>query len=348
MNSPTRFGVVGLDHWYSAIPLAQAVAGDPRAELVAVADLSIDRANEVAAKTGEPRTTTSFQEVIEDESIDVIASFVSVDQNPDVCVAAARAGKHIVSVKPLARTLAEADRIVQAVNAAGVTFTPGESRSRSADQNQLLHEWVTSGRIGRVTSASFALVGGLPRSWPDATDPGWWADPARVPGGGWIDHSLYQIDRMRWLLGEQVAEVSGRVANLLHPDLPVEDYGHAILRFDGGSITTIEDTWSGPAGGWRITTSIIGTDGAIALDTSTGLVSVMETSGPHKGWHHFKSPSDHTVGLDAILRAATGQGHLATVEDAWENLAATVAFYEAAASASIVAPAHLRDRVATS
>ena len=344
MSETVRFGFVGLDHWYSAIPLAKAVAADPRTELVAIADLSIDRAREVAEQSGGPRVTTSFQEVIDDESIDVIASFVSVDQNPDVCIAAAAAGKHIVSVKPLARTLEEADRIVAAVNAAGVTFTPGESRSRAADQNQLLKQWVSSGRIGRVTSASFALVGSLPQGWPGAEGSGWWTDPERAPGGGWIDHSLYQIDRMRWLLGEEVTQVSGQVANLLHPDLAVEDYGHAILRFEGGSIATVEDTWSGPAGGWRITTSIIGTEGAIALDTSTGLVSVLETAGPVTGWHHFTSPSDHTVGLDAIVAAATGGGALARVEDAWENLAATVAFYEAAASGSVVAPRHLRDR----
>jgi predicted dehydrogenase len=345
MTAPVRFGVVGLDHWYSAIPLARAVAADHRTELVAIADDSPERAAEVAAGTGGPRTTTSYEEVLADGSIDVIASFVSVDRNPDVCVAAARAGKHIVSVKPLALTLDEADRIVEAVNAAGVTFTPGEARSRSAEQNQLLHDWVAGGRIGRVTSATFQLVGGLPKGWPDApNDGGWWVDPERAPGGGWIDHSLYQIDRMRWLLGEEVTEISGRVANLLHPELRVEDYGHAILRFDGGSVTTIEDTWSGPPGGWRISTTILGTEGAIALDTSTGLVSVTEAKGARPGWQHFTSPPDHTVGLDAILDTVSGEKVLATVEDAWENLAVATAFYQAAAAGTVVGPRHLRDR----
>jgi predicted dehydrogenase len=345
MSAPLRFGFVGLDHWYSAIPLAKAVAADSRTEIAAIADLSLDRAQEVSAQTGGARATTSFQELIEDESIDVIASFVSVDQNPEVAVAAAAAGKHIVSVKPLARTLAEADRIVAAVNAAGVTFTPGESRSRAAEQNKLLHEWVTSGRIGRVVSASFALVGRLPQGWPGASDAGWWVEPGRAPGGGWIDHSLYQIDRMRWLLGEEIVEASGTVANLVHADLPVEDYGHAVLRFEGGSISSVEDTWSGPEGAWRITTSIIGEEGAIALDTATGFVSVFEAGNAAGGWQHFQSPSDHTVGLDSIIAAATGAGALATVEDAWENLSATVAFYEAAASGSPVAPQHLGARV---
>ena len=345
MSSPVRFGIVGLDHWYSAIPLAEGLAAHPGAELVGIADLDISRAEEVAAKTGSPRVTSDLRELIADPDIDVIASFVSVDRNPEICIAAAEAGKHIVSIKPLARTLEEADAIVAAVRKAGVVFIPGESRSRSSELNQLLHKWVAGGRFGRITSASFSLSGGLPQGWPGLASPGWWADAARAPGGGWIDHSLYQIDRMRWLLGEEVAEISGRAANLVHTELAVEDYGHAILRFDGGAMTTIEDTWSGPAGGWRITTSIIGTSGAVAVDTASGLISIFDAENEYDGWIHVAAPSDDSVGIESILAAVAGEGDpIAGVEDAWENLSACLAFYEASASGSVVEPAHLRER----
>jgi predicted dehydrogenase len=342
MSSPIRFGVVGLDHWYSAIPLAKSIAAHPDAELVGIADLDIARAEEVAAQTGGPRVTDELHALIADDSIDVIASFVSVDQNPDIVVAAADAGKHIVSVKPLARSLEDASRIVEAVNRNGVAFIGGESRAREAGQNQLLHEWITGGRLGRITSAQFSLSGGLPMGWPGSSDPGWWADPERAPGGGWIDHSLYQIDRMRWLLGEEVAEVSGRVANLKYPNLAVEDYGHAILRFDGGAIASVEDTWSGPTGGWRIATSIVGEKGSVFLDTTTGLIGLLETEGAFDGWLQIKSPPDHTTGIDSILAAVRDPSQaIGTVEDAWENYAVCVAFYEAAASGTVVAPRHL-------
>ncbi|MFC4245298.1 Gfo/Idh/MocA family protein [Gryllotalpicola reticulitermitis] len=346
MSTPITFGVIGLDHWYSAIPLAKAVAAHPDAVLAGIADTDIARAQEVAAQTGDPAVTDDLFKLIEDDSIDVIASFASVDQNPDIVVAAAEAGKHIVSIKPLALTLAEADRIRAAVHKAGVVFVPGESRSRGADQNRWLKDYVESGKLGRITSAQFSLSGSLPMSWPGGEhDGGWWVDPKRGPGGGWVDHSLYQIDRMRWLLGEEVAEVSGRVANLVHRDLAVEDYGHAIVVFDGGAIASIEDTWSGPAGGWRIATSIVGTSGSLHLDTSTGMIAVLETDGTHQGWVQLVSPSDHTVGLEEILTSVRGpEKAIATVDDAWENLAAAIAFYEAAASGTAVRPPHLRDQ----
>jgi predicted dehydrogenase len=348
MSAPIRFGVVGLDHWYSAIPLAKSIAAHPDAELVGIADLDIARAKEVAADTGDPTVTDDLHALIADDSIDVIASFVSVDRNPEIVVAAANAGKHIVSVKPLALSLDEASRIVEAVNRNGVAFIGGESRSREAPQNQLLREWIGGGRLGRITSAQFSLSGGLPMGWPGASDAGWWVDPQRSPGGGWIDHSLYQIDRMRWLLGEEVAEISGRIANLRHPDLAVEDYGHAILRFDGGAIATVEDTWSGPKGGWRISTSIVGEKGSVFLDTTTGLIGLLETEGSFDGWLQIKSPADHTTGIDSILAAARNPSSaIGTVEDAWENYAVCVAFYEAAATGGIVQPQHLRSLVTT-
>jgi predicted dehydrogenase len=223
---------------------------------------------------------------------------------------------------------------------------PGESRSREAAQNQLLKEWVSSGRLGTITSAQFSLSGGLPIGWPGGVqDGGWWADPDRAPGGGWIDHSLYQIDRMRWLLGEEVATVSGQVANLVYPELGVEDYGHAILRFDGGAMASVEDTWSGPAGGWRIATSIVGTKASVHLDTTTGMIGLLEVDGAHQGWVQLTSPSDHTVGIDSILQAVRDpESALSTVEDAWENLSVCVSFYEAARTGTVQSPQHLRDR----
>lgn len=341
MAGPVRFAVVGLDHWYSAVPLARHLADRDDTTLVAISDRSIDRAREIAAPLGDIKVTDSGQELIEDPSIDVIVSFVSVDENPDVCIAAAAAGKHIISVKPLARTLAEATRIVEAVRAAGVVFLPSESRGREAAQSRRIYDWVRDGQLGRIVSATLTLAGGLPHGWPGSDDPGWWVDPKRSPGGGWIDHAIYQIDTMRWLLGEEVVGVSGRTANLRHKDLAVEDYGHAILEFSGGAIVTVEDTWSAPRGAHRVTTSILGTDGAVLTDSLTAQISLYGSAGTFDGWTHGKSGSTLSQGIDSMLSAIAGGPQLATVADAWENLSTCVAFYDAAAAGNTVAPAHL-------
>jgi predicted dehydrogenase len=193
-------------------------------------------------------------------------------------------------------------------------------------------------------SGNFTLMGSLPQGWPGGpADGGWWADPARVPGGGWVDHAIYQIDRLRWLLGERVVSVSGRTANLVHTDIDVEDYGHAILEFEGGAVVSIEDTWSAPAGSWRITSVLVGTNGALNIDTLNQQMSVFR-AGDHPGWTSESAPPDNSDLVQPLIDQITGHAEtsLGTVEDAWENLAISIAFYEAAASGTAVRPAQLK------
>jgi predicted dehydrogenase len=343
MPDKIRFAIVGLDHWYTAIDLAEKLAKHPEVDLVGIADRNGDHVKQVAEKAGVTRTSTDLNEFVDDPDIDAIGSFVTVDQNPDVVIRAAQAGKHIVSVKPLARTLEEATRIVDAVRRSGVVFIPAETRSRESAQNQRLYSLVRSGKLGTVVSGNFALCGSLPVRWPgEAADGGWWADPQKGPGGGWIDHSIYQIDLLRWVLGERVVTVTGRAANLVHKDLGVEDYGHAIIEFEGGAIFSLEDTWSGPAGGWSVSSSLIGTDGVINIDSVSGTFSQYTGQGEAKGWQHEKLTADTADPIAPIVKHLRGeQAALGGVEDAWENLAVARAFYDSAANGTVVTPERL-------
>jgi len=338
-GKPVRLAIVGLDHWYSAFSLADAAAQHPGAELVAISDADEGRARQLAERVGVERTTARHEELIEDAEIGVIASFVSVDQNPGVCTAAARAGKHLLSVKPLALDHEGATEILQAVREAGVVFLPAESRGRAAAGNQQLKAWVDERKFGRLLTASYSLWSGLPKSWPDNPDSGWFIDPARAPGGGWIDHSIYQIDLLRWLLGDEVREVSGRMANLKYPDLAFEDYGTATITFQGGLIATIEDTWLCPPTGGRTSWALVGTEGAAAFDALSAKLSLAGDFAPFTGWVHTAPQSPFTEGLDHLLALVRGEVEpVATVEDAWRNLAVCRAFYDAARSGGSVTP----------
>jgi predicted dehydrogenase len=340
MPEQIRVALVGLDHWYTAIELAKGFAAHPEIDLVAIADRNEAHARQVAADAGVDRVTTDLQELIAEPGIDLIASMVTVDQNPSVVIPAARAGKHILSVKPLARTLEEATKVLEAVRESGVVFIPAETRARESSQNQELYRLVRDGALGNLVSGNLTVMGSLPVPWPGETaDGGWWADARHVPGGGWIDHAIYHIDLLRWLLGEEVVAVSGRAGNLVHTHLSVEDYGHAILQFEGGSIFSVEDTWSGPAGAWRNEISLVGTRGAISIDTLTGQLSTFGVDSGTAGWIHTQTPRETRNSIDPIIARLRGEETaLGTVEDAWMNLAASIAFYDAAGSGSTVAP----------
>lgn len=335
-----RFAIVGLDHWYSAISLAKSLMNHPRVELVGIADASEARAREIAEQIGLSEYTADMHKYINDDSIDAIGSFVTVDRNPEIVIAAAGAGKGIVSVKPFANTPVEGTRIVQAVEKAGVVFIPAETRLRQTELNQHIKQLIDGGELGTIVSGNFTLISSLPQNWPGApADGGWWADPTKVPGGGWIDHSIYQIDRVRWLTGEKIVTVTGRMGNLIHKHLGVEDYGHAIVEMENGASFSIEDTWSGPAGSWRITSVLIGTDSVISLDS---LSPNMETF-REGGWTTQPLLPDDAEMVDPLVDHLTGAGTTSYggVVDAWENLAVSLAFYESAKSGRPVDVAQL-------
>lgn len=339
-----RIGMVGLDHWYTAVPLAEELAARDDVELVAIVHDDSAKAEALGLRVGVSRIGTEPGEIVDDPSIDAVCSFVSVDRNPSICVAAARAGKHLMSIKPVALTLPEASRVVTAVSESGVVFLPAESRMRTSPHNLRLRQWIAEGRIGDVLSATFSMWAPLPRGWQGSADPGWFVDPDRAPGGGWIDHSVYHIDALRWLLDSEVDEVFGSHAKLKYAELGVEDYGHALLRFSNGTLATIEDTWLAPAGGSRISMSLVGRNGAISYDSLSGRLSVAgecfaEKEPPFDGWVHAAPGSFIAGGVDEWLSAIRGSGTCpGTVDDAWSNLAVCRAFYDAAATGGWVRP----------
>ncbi len=372
--SPLRVGVVGLDHWYWAFSFAGAVAEHAGAAIVAVVDADAERAQMYARRYGVERVTTRMDEVIADGAIDLIASFISVEQNPAVCIAAARADKHILSVKPLARTLPEATAIREAVRAQGVHFIPAESTWLLSEQNRQLREWIVEGRLGEILTASFSLWSSLPRSWPNederitswpqiagadqgvswpqtggavrgragASEPGWYADPRRAPGGAWIDHSVYQIALLRWLLDDEVREVAGQVKQLKYPDLAVEDYGLATLQFRRGTFVTMENTWTTAPGAFRFSMGLVGTAGAVAYDSITGRLALAGAFPPFRSWIQAAPRMLYSTGLDHLVAVVQGEEQpVATVEDAWQTLAVCRAFYEAAAAGRAVIPVEL-------
>lgn len=328
-----KFAIIGLDHWYSAVPLARGLSRHPQTDLPLIVDGDPGRGRALASDLG-AEFSTSLDDALQDPGIDAIGAFFSVEQNPGICIRAAQAGKHIVSIKPLARTLEEASAIVRAVERAGVQFIPAESRSRMTDQNQRLFEIVRSGELGRIVSANFVLCGVLPKAWEDSESHGWWVEEDKAPGGGWIDHAIYQIDRLRWLLGAEPVDVIGHVANLRYPQLPVEDYGHAIFTFSDGVVATMENTWTGADGAWRITTTLNGTEGSLAIDTIDAHISVLRPdAGASPSWERLEPLDDDSDLIQPLVDRIRGENNsLGTVHDAWRNLAAARAFYDAAAS----------------
>jgi predicted dehydrogenase len=139
-------------------------------------------------------------------------------------------------------TVAEADRMVDAVEAAGVTCFPYQAimRLRAAD----LKARIESGEIGDLAVMHQASRWSIAEDGFHSGKPGWFADPRHVPGGALIDEGIYWVDLFRWLAHSEVVVVEAKTANLVHKDIAVEDWGMATFTFASGLIATLEASWT--------------------------------------------------------------------------------------------------------
>ena len=96
-----RIGIVGLDHWYVGLAAAEIAARDPGLELVAIAHRDPVRLQETATRFGARHATPDYRSVAIRDDVDFVVTACPTSENADLVVAAANAGKHIVSVKPI-------------------------------------------------------------------------------------------------------------------------------------------------------------------------------------------------------------------------------------------------------
>ena len=119
-------------------------------------------------------------------------------------------------------------------------------------------------------------------------------------------------------------------ANVRHKDIPFEDYGHGVFRFTNGCVGTIEDTWTSGPGASREAIEIVGTKGSLIMDSATGKMALTGEFGL-RGWLLAAPPPAKGGFMRHVVRCMTGDEQpISSAQTARDNLAACLAFYEAA------------------
>jgi predicted dehydrogenase len=113
-------------------------------------------------------------------------------------------------------------------------------RLRAAD----LKARIERGAIGDLVVLHQTGRWSIAEDWHNSGTPGWFADPRHVPGGALIDEGIYWIDLFRWLADSEVVQVEAKIANLVHKDIAVEDWGMATFTFANGILATLEASWT--------------------------------------------------------------------------------------------------------
>ncbi|MFH0964674.1 MAG: Gfo/Idh/MocA family oxidoreductase [Planctomycetota bacterium] len=216
-----------------------------RARLVAIYDQDRDRAGRRVAesKSREARVVSTFEEVLEDGAVDVVDVIVPSGLHERFAVPAAQAGKHLLVEKPLEITLPAVDRIIEAVNKAGVKlavsfqrrFMPGFCAAREA---------VRSGALGPMVFGNAYLKAFRSRAYYRSA--AWRGTWALDGGGALMNQGIHGVDALLWTMGP-VARVFARADHLAR-DIEVEDTAMAVLEYESGAFGVIEAATSANPG----------------------------------------------------------------------------------------------------
>ena len=199
----------------------------------------------------------SLDEMLPD--VDVVDICSPTHLHCEMALKAAAAGKHIVCEKPLARTTAQAQKIVAACQQAGVQLLVAHV-VRFFPEYALAQAEVAEGQIGKP--GVIRLHRGSYR--PKKPAGNWFLDEVKS-GGILMDLMVHDYDYARWIAGD-VETVSARRVTEHHLEAPV-DYGVVILRHRSGALSHIAGAWAYPPPTFRTHLEIAGDRGLIQFDS---------------------------------------------------------------------------------
>ena len=218
---------------------AQTIAGLPQAEVAVVVDVQRGQAQALAARHC-ALAITDLSEALTLPGIDAVAICTPSGQHADMVVAALKAGKHVVVEKPLDISLEAAHRVAAAEHASDRRVTV-ISQHRFDTSSQVVHDAVSSGRLGKVSSGIASISWWRSQAYYDSA--GWRGTWALDGGGALMNQGIHTIDLLVWFLGEPV-EVFAWTGLLAHERIEVEDTAVATIRFASGALGVIQGTTS--------------------------------------------------------------------------------------------------------
>jgi myo-inositol 2-dehydrogenase/D-chiro-inositol 1-dehydrogenase len=234
---------------FHAQTLARRVPG---ARLVAVADAAPGAAERLAGVLAADRAYTDVAQVWDDPSVDAVVIATPARTHADLVVAAAAAGRSVFCEKPMAVTLADADRAIDAARAADIVLQVGFNR-RFAPDWVAARGLIDTGRLGTPR-----LLRSLTR------DPGGF-DPSRVPPDTiFLETLIHDFDTLRFLNpGAEAVEVVATADALVEPDWRdrgLLDTAVVVVRFDNGALGTAEACFEA-AYGYDVRGEVLGSGG---------------------------------------------------------------------------------------
>ncbi len=206
-----------------------------RAELVAVCDTDPQALAAAVERTG-ARGYASLEALLAGSDADVVVLATPSGLHPSQAIEVARAGRHVMTEKPMATRWADGKRMVNACDDAGVHLFVVKQNRRNATL-QLLKRAVEQKRFGRIYMVNLNVFWSRPQSYYDSAR---WRGTWEFDGGAFMNQASHYVDLLDWLIGP-VESVQAYTATL-ERDIQVEDTGVIGIKWRSGALGSMNVT----------------------------------------------------------------------------------------------------------
>ncbi len=232
--SAHRIGLIGCG-WIAPFHVAGLQQSARNGQIVWVADPNVEHARAIAEQTG-ARAISDYHSGLRD--IDCAFILVPHHLHEQVTLDCLRAGCHVLLEKPIANTLDEADRMIEAARSTGKTFMVAYPH-RYKTSFRLFKSAIESGRYGNLLMLDSLIDDSVDGYLAD-----WMTRKATLGGGCLFSASGHQLDIMLWIGGE--VKAAYMVGSRGRVEMEGEDSAACILKFQNGPIGVVRHTWASP------------------------------------------------------------------------------------------------------
>lgn len=333
-----NFAIIGCG--FIAKKHALAINNIPNANLVAVCD-RVPEMMDFYSETYGAKTYIESSELLKDDSIEIVCICTPSGLHAQLAEEVAAAKKHIVLEKPIAMTLEETNRIINAANANAVKLTvvhPNRFRTAVQETKKILDQNL----LGKISHANCIV------NWnrgQDYFDQAPWRGTKNHDGGVLMNQAIHNLDLLLWFMGKPTEVFSMEATRLRN--IEAEDVSTGVIRFESGALANVQAATTVYPKNFEESITIFGEKGTIKIGGTNALhfdelkIQDLEDSNIQEIINQVEenpwgTPGHQRIIEDMIFAIENNEKPAVTGEDGKRALKLVLAFYESAASKMLV------------
>ena len=221
--------------------IAAIINNAEKFELCAVCDISSENISTLLNSfnlNGKIRTYTNYKEMIMVEKPQLVAVATDSGSHAAIALDCLNAGCNLIIEKPLAMSIADADMLIKAAKDNNVKLCACH-QNRFNKSVQKIREAIEQGRFGKLFHGAANIRWNRAENYYTQAP---WRGKWQSDGGALMNQCIHNIDLLRWMMGDEITEVTAYTDNLNHSFIEAEDLGLALIKFKNGSYGIIEGT----------------------------------------------------------------------------------------------------------